>query len=117
MKKFLAVLLGVVFLPLGTFAEAPSTLDREPAAQKETASKKQTKKKKAVKKAKSEGKKAKAKKPKKEKAKAQKKRPRGEPRVRSHAPNFTASPAADVGEIPEHLKDDLPPPNNGDLTE
>lgn len=116
MKKFLAVMLGVVFLPLGTLAEAPSPVDREPAAQKESTSKKQAKKKKAAKKAKSEGKKAKSKKPKKEKANARKKRPKGEPRIRSHAPNFTP-PAADVGEVPEHLKDDLPPPNNGDLTE
>lgn len=114
MMKFLAMFVGIFLLPLGSYADSAS-FDRVPAAQKDSSSKKNVKKKKVAKKSKGEAKKAK--KSKGDKKKSVKKRVKKEPKIRSHAPKFQSSPAAEIGEIPEHLKDDLPPPNNGDLTE
>jgi hypothetical protein len=101
--KNLWIALVVAILPLGGLAESSETA-REPAAKKE----KTVKKAKSSKKVSSKKSAKKAKKAKKIKSKASHK---------SHAPRMEEPAAASVGEIPESMKDDLPPPNNGDLTE
>ncbi len=108
MKKLWIVLMFAFLLPGVGYSESTEWV-REPAAKKESAKKGTAKKKKAV------GKKAKGKKAKGAEVRKKRKKAAKVSAARSHAPKNDAAP--EVGDVPEHLKDDLPPPNNGDLTE
>ncbi len=103
--KNLWIALVVALLPMSGIAQTQEAT-REPAAKKE----------KSVKKAKKNSPKKAAKKS----AKKAKKVKKGKAKAvshKSHAPKMEEPAAASVGEIPESMKDDLPPPNNSDLTE
>jgi hypothetical protein len=108
MKKLWIVLVLAFLLPGSGYAESREWV-REPAAKKESTKKAKAKKKKAA------AKKAKGKKTKSTEARNKRKKVVKTAAPRSHAPKQDLAP--EVGEIPEHLKDDLPPPNSGDLTE